>query len=446
MIIEQHYDDEILIALLENSDEVARDKHVTSCRTCAGSLESLRALTSGLNDQTVWEERELPEAPRRETRNAIRGFAAAVAAEDHEAEGFVRQLLAVEPDRRRVMLQHNPEWRTAGVVRKLLAAVDDVNYTAPQQAVDLSVLATDIAESLDPTAYIGDTVMKLRAAAWRERAYALYYVGSFTESLAALDRVEESLNRCRISDFDEARAQLVRARVYGVLERLDEAVVLARTAKTVFDLYGDRKRGSIAQLVEGTFLFRAQRYAEALSIQLRVMNDDAVDETSRACAIHNAAACYRETGDIRQAKMLFANAASAYDRLGLVSMRVKAQWHLANVLASERQYEQSLTLYRQVRTAFQELGMAHELALAAIDAAEVLLVLEQPEQIADLCRQAITYFREANLEYTQGALTALAYLREAIERKTLTAADLTNVKIFLHELPKQPQLLFARSA
>jgi len=98
----------------------------------------------------------------------------------------VRQLLAVEPDRRRVILQHNPEWRTAGVVRKVLSAVDDVNYTAPQQAVDLSVLATDIAESLDPTAYAGDTVMKLRATAWRERAYALYYVGSYTESLAAL--------------------------------------------------------------------------------------------------------------------------------------------------------------------------------------------------------------------------------------------------------------------
>ena len=70
MIIEQHYDDEILIALLENSDEVARDKHVSSCRTCAGSLESLRALTSGLHDQIVWEERELPEALRGTDRTA----------------------------------------------------------------------------------------------------------------------------------------------------------------------------------------------------------------------------------------------------------------------------------------------------------------------------------------------------------------------------------------
>src|ERR1700674_86777 len=141
MIIEQHYDDEILIALLENSDEIARDKHVSGCRTCAGSLESLRGLTSGLHDQTVWDERELPEAPRRETKNAIRGFAAAVAAEDGEAEGIVRHLLAVEPDRRRVMLQRSPEWRTAGVVRKVLAPGRGGQYPAAQQAGDRSVLA-----------------------------------------------------------------------------------------------------------------------------------------------------------------------------------------------------------------------------------------------------------------------------------------------------------------
>jgi len=89
MIIEQHYDDEILIALLENSDEIARDKHVSACRTCAGSLESLRGLTSGLHDQTVWDERELPEAPRRETKNAIRGFAAAGAAERADRAGHI---------------------------------------------------------------------------------------------------------------------------------------------------------------------------------------------------------------------------------------------------------------------------------------------------------------------------------------------------------------------
>ena len=76
MIIEQHYDDEILIGLLESGDDAARDKHVSSCHTCAGALESLRAVTTGLQEATVWDQRELPETPNRQIKNAIRGFAA----------------------------------------------------------------------------------------------------------------------------------------------------------------------------------------------------------------------------------------------------------------------------------------------------------------------------------------------------------------------------------
>ena len=72
MIIEQHYDDEILIGLLESGDDMARDKHVSSCQTCAGALESLRAVTTGLQEATVWDERELPETPNRQIKNAIR--------------------------------------------------------------------------------------------------------------------------------------------------------------------------------------------------------------------------------------------------------------------------------------------------------------------------------------------------------------------------------------
>src|SRR6267143_1893201 len=98
--------------------------------------------------------------------------------------------------------------RRRRIAKSRMRSVASPRQCLPKIAVDLTVLATDIAESLDPAAYPADTVMKLRATAWRERAYALYYVGSYTESLAALDRVDESLARCLVSEFDGARAQL----------------------------------------------------------------------------------------------------------------------------------------------------------------------------------------------------------------------------------------------
>ncbi|HEX9492240.1 MAG TPA: hypothetical protein VGA33_03160, partial [Thermoanaerobaculia bacterium] len=60
MIIEQHYDEEVLIGLLEEADH---DSHVPGCETCAGTLESLRDLTGALRDNSVWDERQLSETP-----------------------------------------------------------------------------------------------------------------------------------------------------------------------------------------------------------------------------------------------------------------------------------------------------------------------------------------------------------------------------------------------
>ena len=444
MIIEQHYDDEILIGLLESGDEAARDKHVSSCHTCAGALESLRAVTTGLQEATVWDQRELPETPNRQIKNAIRGFAAAVSAEDREAESVVRQLLAADSDRSRAMLQRNPEWRTAGVVRRILAAVDDVNFTDPKRAVDLTVLATDIAESLDVTDYPIDTVMKLRATAWRDRAYALYYIGSYTESLAALDRVDERLARCVIPEFDTAQTKLERARVYAATEKFEAAITLAREARAVFTRYGNQKRAVVAEIVEGAALLRTRRFTEGLAIHLRIAENETVEETVKACAMNNAAYCYRELGCFDEAKALYVKTVYTFDRLGMVTLRIGARWNVALVLSAEGRFEQSFEILCELRDEARDLGMAHDLALLSVDAAEALLMLNRRSEVSNFCHAAIEYFAHAGLAYTAPALTALAYVRESAERGTLTVADVHNVRAFIELLPKQPQLQFAR--
>jgi len=56
------------------------------------------------------------------------------------------------------------------------------------------------------------------------------------------------------------------------------------------------------------------------------------------------------------------------------------------------------------------------------------------------------YFRRAGLTYSQPAMTALAYLREAAEQGTLNPAKVDKVRAFFKVLPKQPDLLFAFTA
>jgi len=435
MIIEQHYDDEVLIELLEEADE---DKHVPVCDTCTGTLESFRDLAGALHDDSVWDERELSETPKPETKNLLRAFAATTRAEDAAAGLIVAKLLA-DPS----VIEKNPQWRTAGVVRRLLKVVDDKNFSEPKVAADLAKLAVEVAESLDATRYPFDTATKLRATAWRERAFALCYIGSFPESVIALDAADSRLSQCAVSEYDSARVQLVRALVYRELERLPEAAALTRAAKSVFLAHGDRRRAAIAEATQSALLMQMRRFGEALPIELGIASDLSLDEEARACAMGSAAYCYGEMSLFEDGKRLYAQAISSFERLGLMSRRAVARWGLARILADEGRHEPALSLLNELRAEFEELGMAEDVALASLDSADALLALNRRAEVADLCRAAIEYFGKAGLAYSEPAMTALAYLREAAEQGTLTPATVGRVRSYFEVLPKQPNLLFA---
>jgi tetratricopeptide (TPR) repeat protein len=264
--------------------------------------------------------------------------------------------------------------------------------------------------------------------------------------LAALDRTDELLRTCAVSDYDVARAQLIRSQIYGDCQRLDEALTLAQVARRVFQRFGDVRRCTITEIAEAAMLMRAGRFPEALAIYTNVLRAERCDEVSRAAALHNAAECCRALSRIDEAKVLFTKAVFEFERLGLVSQRAIARWELARLLFAEQRYTDSLAIGTQLRREFQELGMAHNVALLSVDMAETLVVLDRTAEVVALCREAMEYFRKAGLAYTQGALTALAYITEAAETRTLTQAALGDVRAFFKVLPKQPQLLFAYPA
>src|SRR5207248_1240733 len=127
--------------------------------------------------------------------------------------------------------------------------------------------------------------------------------------------------------------------------------------------------------------------------------------TSRAFATHNSAVCFRELSRLEEAKAAFVQAVGEFERLGITTMRARARWHLATVLAAEQRYDQAFALFKGVRMEFEDLGMPQDVALVAVDAAEVLLAVNRRAEVVQLCQAAIEYFTKAGLAYTQGALT-----------------------------------------
>jgi tetratricopeptide (TPR) repeat protein len=443
MMIEQHYDEEVLAGFLaEPIDSAARDRHLAGCSLCKQTLNSIRDTAGLLKQPDVWNRESFSSAPRPETLAFLRNVQRTMSDEDAAAEVYVKKLLAGSRETWAGRLAEHPEWRTAGVVRKLIASTDRAIDLMPSDAVEITALAVAVANGLNVGHYVAKFVSRLRLAAVYEHSYALMYTGAYVEALAALrsaDDIEQTVG----SEFEHARLDLVRVLVYRTLERRDEALVIARDSARVFRDYDDVGRYAAARSAEAIILFHARRFREALAIHTALAGDHRVDGRWRAASLHNAALCYRELGEFENSIQYTLNAIDAFDKQHMVSFRVKSRWNLARLFAAQQRHTEALQILPAIQEEFRNLGMAIDVALVAVDMAESLLALDRVNEIPDACRVAMDYFKSAHLGYTEGALTALATLREAAARSTLTVADVRDFRAFFERLPSEPRTMYA---
>jgi tetratricopeptide (TPR) repeat protein len=443
MMIEQHYDEEVLAGFLgEPIDSAARDRHLAGCSLCKQTLKSIRDTAGLLKHADVWSHESFSSAPRAETLAFLRNVQQTMADEDAVAEVYVKQLLAGSRDTWALRLAEHPEWRTAGVVRKLIAATDRAIDLMPSDAVQITAMALAIANRLHVEEYAPKVVARLRLSAIYEHSYALMYTGAYIDALATLGSAE-SVQHTVGSEFEQARLDLVRVLVYRTLERRDEALVIARATARVFRDYDDIGRYAAARSAEAIILFHARRFREAVEIHTALAGDRRVDGRWRAASLHNAALCYRELGDFENSIQYTLSAIDAFDKQQMLSFRVKSRWSLARLFAAQQRHAEALQILPAIQEEFRDLGMAVDVALVAVDMAESLLALGRVNEIAHACVVAMDYFRSAHLAYTEGALTALATLREAGTRSTLTVADVRDFRAFFERLPSEPRTMYA---
>src|SRR5437764_10933818 len=149
MMIEQHYDEEVLAEFLaEPADAVSRDTHLATCGLCLHTLDSLRTTARVLTEPAVWDKTPISTAPRPETLAFLRGMQKSMLGEDAQASIWIKQLLAGPRETWARRLEEHPEWRTAGMVRALLRAGDEVLAMSPLDSLAMTGLATLIADGM----------------------------------------------------------------------------------------------------------------------------------------------------------------------------------------------------------------------------------------------------------------------------------------------------------
>jgi tetratricopeptide (TPR) repeat protein len=441
-MIERHYTDEALISLIE-TNRAASDRHLPSCQPCSAKIESFRMIADALCDQESWDRPAREPVPA--TIANLRAFADRMTDEDSRAEAILQQLLAGSREEWMPRLQEHPEWRTAGVVRKLIAQVYTVVVTMPPDAVETMNLATEIAEQLNPADHPSDTVARLRGAAWRDKAYALFYVGKFAEAETAIFASERHFCSCVVSEYDLARLGIVKALVLRPFERFAEASDAAVASAQTFERHGDLNRTVSAKLAEAQMLCSRSMYVQAerllLDLERQISTSTHVNTHSRVLA--NLGECYRKLGNVERAIYYYDCASALLNDIGAQTETVRIRWSVAVMLAEAGRVADACQRVRVLSREMEQLGMTSEAAIAGLDVAELLLAQNEYEEVDEICRSTMQAFELAGLSYTTRALTALAYIREAASHRRADRTLVQNVREYIRKLPRQPNLLFA---
>lgn len=447
MMVERHYDEETLIALLESPDPAAtaRDRHLASCKSCSETLDSFRTMSQVLGESAVWDTREFESEPSASTIATLRAFADGMTREDVLAESMLAELTAGPRESWMPRLAANPQYRTPGMVRRLIAATDRAIDTMPPDALELTAMATAIADHLDPATCGGEVVARLRGGAWRERAYVLLYVGNFKEALAACDIADDQFSRLAVDRYERARLSIVRSHVARGVENYEGALSEARSGALTFREFGDFSRFISSRSSEAAVLGERGRLAEALELWLQLAATYSPDDFSDAHArlLSNIAYAYRRLGSVDQALKYFNLAADLYETAGTPTESARVRWNIGSLLLDSGRVDAAA---RELETTYAELrrlGMASSVALVGLLLAEIRLLQGRTHEVADLCRASMEQFVSAGVEYCTPALTAIAYIDEAIEAGKATPQLVRHVREYVHRLPASPALLFA---
>lgn len=442
MRAEQHYNEEVLVSFLDAPAAVEHDAHLSSCRSCQQSLEAYRELTGVLADGAVWEGQELNEEPNPATIAALRAFADRLDVEEATAQPIVAALLDTPRETWMAQLEAHPEWRTVGMVRQLIAAAERAIQTMPRDAVRLAYAATLVADDLDRSTYDSSVVAKSRGGAWRTYAYALHYGGDISAALRAVDTAQQVLGDCVVSEYDAARAAVVRAYVLRSMEETGAALEDVRQSAATFEAHGDRKRSAIAAFAYAYVLLKEHQYRAALETFQRLLRETTEPDMQRLLQ-HNIGFCHRELGEFEPALKHYQIALDAFQEAGSASSSARAQWNIAGVLLAAGRLSDAHPRLIEARDALSSLGMHEESAIANLELAEVLLAQERYEDIANLCGEVMRYYEAAGVAHSRHAMSALAYMQEAARARKATVQLVRDVRQYVERLPRQPNLLFA---
>jgi tetratricopeptide (TPR) repeat protein len=446
-----HYDEDELAqyALLPERfpGRTLLETHLTDCPDCLDLLRRVRELDDALAQAEPWTMADAILTPSA-SRDSLEAMAA-------QTERIGREAVAAEADLQPLLyagsravhdgLEHDARFHTAGAVRILCRAANGLCEREPADALRIADAAIIISEQLDSADYGRPFVFSLIGTAWKERANALRYLGSYPTALEALDRAARAYRHLPLPDFELAIVSFVRATIFQKSEQLDRAIALAEESARVFASFGDRQRYVFARMVTASAFFHQQRYAQALEVFTDLIaRTDPADSILAARLALNAGMCELRVGRLLAAGEHFTFALAVFEHAGVTTEAIRARWSLAELALVGGRFEDGVVALRGVLAECERAGMMIDAALVLLDLADTLLGTGRAAEVAPACTQLVQRFQDAGM--VNSALLALSFVREAAQHGRISHEIVEHVRTFFRRYQQNQLVLFAPPA
>jgi tetratricopeptide (TPR) repeat protein len=436
------HDDELSLytigrELLDSPDSV--EAHIAECASCSALLEEHERFDKSLRSSETWRVAGITGDTHRQSLVAM---AIQIQHEDEQADHVLAPFLAKPEGVAWGELVRDPKYRTGGVVRRLCEASHQTCPRVPQEALVLSNAAIAISMALPDDLYPARAVSVLCGMAWKELANAARFLDRYRDALAALAQAD-SFHRDLVSpELDLAIIGGIRALLLFARDDIDGAVESAESALETFRHLGQESRSLYVMTMQGTLFRQRGEFLRSIEMHKRVLElaKSMHDAAWQSYAVGNLAWSYLEGGDPLTAAELFRTSRDGCVQLGFPSDKTRGDWGLALVSRDLGNHREALAQLLAVSAAFAEQRVVVDSATAMVEAFEIMLALGEAADIERLAAGLVETLTEAGR--MESALTALAYVKEAAARKSITPEILRAARTFLRRADRHPELIF----
>jgi tetratricopeptide (TPR) repeat protein len=442
---------DLLLLELATARPETREKclsHLAECSECQARLRALQRIPPGsLNKKVLsFGRRRFPptsyEPGLEKVSRSLHAVEEAYARERAEAPGLFKALTQHPIERWALLARNCPRFQTWGLCELLLHRSREQNFHEPGLGENLALLAVEILDYLDESAYGSKPLDDLRARAWsyvaNSRRIRLDFQGAeeaFTFAFSFL--------RLGTGDLLEKAMLLdLKSSLLSRQHRFSQALGLLRRSLAIFLDLGETHRAGRALVRMSSAHVYIGEPETAISLLYRALDliDPSREPRLLLVAWHNLINDLSESGRFMEAQKFLVRARPLYKRFPQAWSRNPYIWIEGQVARGLGQLDRAEAFFLEARDGFLLADAAYDTALVSLDLASLYVEQGRMAELRQVAEQMVPIFSSQQIH--REALAALDYWRQAVMAERAGASLIAGIGAFVMQVRHNPELRF----